>query len=514
MATYTATGAGDLQTAFNNASSSGDEVFMDFAAATLTTQYSWNAPPNSVLRGRGIVTSGYGDDNLTVLTDSYDSTNQTIIINTSATGTCRIRGFTFKGGVSSHDKSQGLIGLTGSCQKLRIDHCFFDTTTYSGGTANNAIISVRGNQIGVVDHCTGLNPGGSVGGSIRADNFEFFNSDALGYGDQSWAAPTNYGSGAFLFIEDCVFTNGYPVDSSRGGRYVFRFNVFNTNGGALENHPTGGGGRVRGSRACEIYCNTINVLPFGTQPDAGIYFQSGTMLCWGNSCTSTDLDTGVVHFIQLHSPRYDQLTYGQTPTPDGWGSQGTHHDGTGSGWDGNINASSGYPGLDAVGRGQGDLLVNDFPSTVNNTTGTIAWPNQALEPVRQWVNVWTPPRFTSNAIVQDIDGILTYGTDYWSGTGSTSVTGGIGNGTLASRPGSASTAESYWANDVGSWNAGTNSFYVSQGTLYVWNGSWTTYYTPYIYPHPLVTPAISTAPYPQSAPPPSHGRHHGRVVMY
>ena len=40
--------------------------------------------------------------------------------------------------------------------------------------------------------------------------------------------------------------------------------------------------------------------------------------------------------------------------------------------------------LDQPGRGKGDLITGDTP--VNSTTGTVAWTNEALEPIYAWNN--------------------------------------------------------------------------------------------------------------------------------
>lgn len=73
---------------------------------------------------------------------------------------------------------------------------------------------------------------------------------------------------------------------------------------------------------------------------------------------------------------------------------------------------------------------------------------------------------------------------------------GVGYGTIANRPASASLAGvGYWATDEGEWDS-TNGT-TPDGQLYTWTGSaWTIKYTPYTYPHPLVEapPAATRIP--------------------
>src|ERR1019366_8347862 len=61
---------------------------------------------------------------------------------------------------------------------------------------------------------------------------------------------------------------------------------------------------------------------------------------------------------------------------------------------------TGYPCLDQIGRGAGDLLTGGFSSdgsgsnnVTNNATGctsssSCAWPRQAIEPIYEWNDTW------------------------------------------------------------------------------------------------------------------------------
>jgi hypothetical protein len=171
----------------------------------------------------------------------------------------------------------------------------------------------------------------------------------------------------------------------------------------------------------------------------------------------------------------------------------------GSRWDGNTDFY-GYPALDQAGRGVGDLITGTHPTKINSVSGIISWPNQALEPVYFWNNSGTPVTVdysngSSNLVVAQRDfypqasGIQTTPTSPFNG-----VTN-VGWGTLANRPTTCTPGVAYFATDQGSWNTSTTNYYGVQqngadGVLYkaTATDTWTLYYTPYTYPHPLITP--------------------------
>jgi len=210
-------------------------------------------------------------------------------------------------------------------------------------------------------------------------------------------------------------------------------------------------------------------------------------LWWGNTIT------GFVQFIHEDTVRTKSATYTQTPPPNGWGYCGSSFNGTPSPWDGNTN-STGYPCIDQVGRGKGDLLTGkQWPNLVNSLTGKITWPHQASEPVYVWNNTFNRVGYTSDAYWANADSVAVENRDYYlqlpnfKEPASFNGTAGIGQGLLSARPRTCTPVVGYWATD-------TNTLYTCTVT-----NTWSNFYTPYTHPHPLV--GSSGAPPTSSADP-------------
>lgn len=468
-------------------------------------------------------TSGYSctpTDN-TIIQDSDSGIQWLWNINISAgTTLLRVTGLTIEGGTGAGNKNQAMLYIVapaGTTSNVRIDHSHFNTGTYTSPALEGQLIEVNGGIVGVADHNyfdevnTGVHTAPDLSQTLGVIVFNNFD-DTVGEGDGSWNNATGFGTSGFFFIESNYFKGGFPEDCDQSGRYVIRYNYIYQPFNAIRSHGTKtAAGGIRGCRAFEGYQNYI---PGGGDQFSAVGPNGGPALVWGNTVNN------FYYLTQAGVPRSINQNQNEVNTPNGWGYCGTSTqtattpfpaNGVGSTWDGNspttgTPTSTGWPCLDGLGRGQTSQSLNGaaFPGRLNTTTGTVAWPQQMMEPVYLFDNSITT--FTGEATINDNSGQMNRDLYFDCGANNSACAGGFtgaagtGTGLLSARPatctagpggtyGTSPTGSygvAYWATDA---NSGNGELYICTAT-----NTWTAVYQPYTYPHPLAAGGIVATP--------------------
>ena len=398
--------------------------------------------------------------------------------------TYRVSGITFRVGALTETNYNGGVRLSGASSSsnshsVRLDHCHFDDLKYQ-----NDNVAVTAAIYGVIDH--NVFDFSSSGNTCEAVYVTMPNWGGSGqYGDGSWTEPAYYGSEKFVFIEDNCINNtsgnefAGDIDDSQGGRWVCRYNHFYDTG--PQSHGTESG-RYRGGRCREVYNNdfhwsvarntggirsggliTHDNTHDGLQPyygpGLGSYRMFQAVPPWGGSTGDNPWDVNVTEadgtHVDGHSPYLFEsgtATAGSTTTitdttkswtTNQWagytakrvsdngmmivvsntatvltGLYNNSH-GQGTTW----TTSDAYQihkvliSQDIATRGAGDLVTGDTP--VNSTTGTATWTHQALEPAYQWNDVYNPGSVPVTLTTADFLGsfaVLTEGRDFFNST--------------------------------------------------------------------------------------------------
>jgi hypothetical protein len=373
---------------------------------------------------------------------------------------------------------------------IRIDHNTWTLDT------NDSVMNMSVNSIvylyGVFDHDT-----------ITAQNM----TNTIAFLQTPTEDTTNpvmgrMGTGNNLFIEDSRIistTGGLAgcIDAfSTPSSWVIRFSEI-TNC-RLTTHGVAHG---YGPSNIEYYGNTLTYDATASLPSGyrAIHAQgSGTNIFWGNrlTATSTTLDTNamaILHYFAFQpngAPACDGVLAGngnRSPTATYRGYPCYHQ-----------------PGRD-VANARAGFVFYPVASFLNIDGTTGAKVDLQLNGGGGPVPDYTNEHMKANR-------------DYWNGVSATANSGcpsactpfdgttGIGYGTLAQRPTTCTVGPDsdvgepdegrsgvmYWATDQGSWNTSTsNPRGVQQngadGVLYMCTATntWSVYYTPYTYPHPL-----------------------------
>lgn len=366
---------------------------------------------------------------------------------------------------------------------LRVDHCSFNQIQ---GTVNFETI------IGVVDHNTFVIA--PVASAIRINDTQWNDPTQLS-GDKSWTDSPGYGSSQFLFIEDNTFstlasTTPAVTDAYDGARFVLRHNSFNNC--IPQNHGTESHGRGRGCRVWEIYNNTF--IGNGSNHFIG-GSRSGSVLFHDNNISGYWGDQAAFTFVNIRA---------DYPWPF-WGAA----DGTNV-WD--VNDPTVYFTGRAASASSGNTV----------TVSGVSWTtNQWVDYViRRTTNLGNVSTATSEGIESNTANTITY----TSRTGSAfpirplsfaagdtveirkvlKVLDGVGVGSGSLIQGSTPTPPAGWNDQVTepcySWNnvnelnhpvnfGETSTGYLVKAGVNYFNTPPPFSYTPYTYPHPLVSGA-------------------------
>jgi hypothetical protein len=487
----------DVQTAINNESAhvaDGDIITIPAGTCTWTgsTPVGGTFTKSVTIQGAGAISATTGGASTTgtdqtVIVNHMSSNKPVMVFSTTAGKSFRFTGIAvIEDGGSPGAAYNGNVAIYGKSSAVRMDHChFFIAVNGSKGPLFN------GGVTGVADHMY-INTNQGVTNNFVFQNGASWGSDNGGFGNGSWADGDHFGTSQFMFVEDTRMDGGYGSDCVQGGRWVLRYSTAVNNYGMYEH---GTHDQYRGCRAAEAYNNTVTApAPFA---DGGmVHHKSGPSLIFNNNVTN------LKNIVDLDYYRINGVTYGTSPSPpNGFGMCGAVTGGP-SVWDQN-SGSNGSACLDLSGRGAGDLLTNfvsSFSDVLNSATGTRTWPHQARTPVYAWGNTLAGGGAGGSVIIGNRVPVLTDNVDYYQQFGALGEPGtfngttGVGQGLLSARPATCTAGPGGNTPGVGYWATDTNTLYVCNPT-----NTWSTYYTPYTYPHPLTQSSGTTAAAP--APP-------------
>ena len=469
--------AASVQSIHNNQAHNGDTITLPAGILYWATQVTINKA--ITLQGAGV--------GATVIRDSVQS-GQLIQVTLAAGNLTRITGIEFQDGGRSNRQIDILrvVGSNTNGSKFRFDHCKWNNL-------NGA--SVFDTVIGVIDHNAFVIDRSGLPINIYDS---YWNGRTLG--DGSWAAPTGFGSSQFLFIEDNTFTHSDQsqkgiTDSYGGGRFVVRHNnIFN---GLISNHGTESTGRTRGGRAMEVYNNTfigtdLNRFVGGVRSGGVLFHDNIVSGYWGDSATFT---------LENYRNFYPFDPWGGADGTNAWdvnepnafftgtaAANSSNRTVTVSGVNWTPNYWAGY----AIRR-TSDVCNSgsiSFSEILSNTSNTITYSENGGYPTPPAMSFCAGDSLEIRKVVHALD---------QPGR----ALGSLITGTPPVRPAG-------WNNQVTepcySWNNTTGNAPVNfsagpgvRANEHYFNSTRMAGYTPYVYPHPLVT---GQAP-PPPPPPPS-----------
>jgi hypothetical protein len=468
----------NIQFIHDNQATDGDTITLPAGAFTWSTHVT--ITKGITIQGLTTVNSDTGVcDDQTKLVDNlnpnYPGGEGYFHCTANAVQNLRITGLTFTGtGGTNTTKYNGAVRVGGNSTTVRFDHLHFDNLYHSN------YVAIYGTICGVSDHVVESNLHGQWG-----QNRCFNGAGAGGFGDEVFAQPAGYGGPDFFFFEDWYADNRNSApfsaaggwDANNGGKYVVRHSqLWNIE---ILCHGTEGS-REHGGRAYEIYnCafhfnyytgldgvrsgtmlahdNTydgVKPVGFGLQTYRLLYGYGNT---WKGATGANDWDYNVTEADGTHIDGHPSYRF-ETGSVTGWtnsGGNGTLTDGSknwtahrwrgyevsrpsdGRTWAINDNTAT---TLSTVQWGDGCciqnfangdtyeirkvLMANDQPGLgagdlVSGPTPTPHWRHQVREGCYTWNNVYTPDGSHINwnpHVNAGVNGQLVEGLDYFSDT--------------------------------------------------------------------------------------------------
>lgn len=380
--------------------------------------------------------------------------------------------------------------------KVRVDHNEILNVSMSGGSAR--AIMIKGTVYGVIDNNT------FSGGNTNISSY--------GLNATSWDHLTfDYGSADCMYYEDNTFViTNTPHAAGAGGRYCARYNTYiHTNESAglypwYDMHGNQGIGQNHATMGAEIYGNLVTMT---YNNGVGIFDQRGGKAIIHHNQVVSNASSSA----KAREEYEDSLNPTTNPQPQHvsdsyyWNNRVrstlvSGHEpmteirtATGGGDDylddAQANFSTGYAnpdryGLEIVGgtgAGQYRLIIDAQPTRL-----TVA-PNWEIN----------PDGTSQYRIVSDCCNVIAENSEFYNHDPDFDGTVGVGCGLISSRPDTCTPGVGYWATEqsctsIDHASVGAHPITPISGTLYKCTApsTWTAYYTPYIYPHPLRGEAI------------------------
>jgi hypothetical protein len=471
---------------------SGDTVIVPAGSAT------WES---NLIISKGLTLQGAGAGS-TVITSNYlppnpgnpsDERNFLIAYKPASpelNEAFRLTGFT----IDINNKCEGIQlrnNTATAINRIRIDHNEILNVSMSGGSAR--AIMINGTVYGVIDNNT------FSGGNANISSY--------GLNATSWDHLTfSFGSADNMYYEDNIFViTDTPQDAGAGGRYCARYNTYihiNSSAGLYpwyDMHGNQGIGQNHATMGAEIYGNLVTMT---YNNGVGMFDQrGGKAVIHNNKVVSTASSSA-----QTREEYDDSLNPTTNPQPQ--------HVSDSYYWNNRVRStlvSSREPMSETrTATGGGDNYLDDafagFPSGYANPDrygleivgGTGAGQYRLIvdvQPTRLTVtpNWETNPDATSRyRIVSDCCNVIAENSEFYNQKIDFDGTAGVGCGPLSARPVTCTTGVGYWATEqsctgIDDASVGAHPTTPISGTLYkcMAPDTWTAYYTPYTYPHPL-----------------------------